>query len=643
MMRQGNQAKRIAMSNPETEKAESFVDVDAEALQRGAQLHAEGRLNEAEQAYRALLQGPPQQVATAHYLLGLLLTDRKDAAGALAQYEAAIGLGAASTDLFFRKGELLRTAGRLPEALASYDQALALQPDAKGCWNSRGIVLEGLGRLDEAVESHDRAIGLDADYVLSHHNRGSVLLRQERLDDAIDAFDQVLARNPAIAETWNFRAVALALLERHDEALTSSEHALALRPDYPEAHNNRSVALRALKRLEEALLAAEAALIARPNFPESLNSKGSALSKLNRFEAACDAYRLALAGKPNDAAIQLNLGMALEALGDLEGAQAAFAAAQALAPALPDARFASGLAHIRAGEVRSGFKLYETRWTQKGGPRHGYARDTLWLGETPLGDRTLLVHAEQGFGDVIQFCRFAPLAAPPSRLVLQVQPPLKRLLTSLDGIGSVFAVGEETPAFDVHIPIMSLPLALDLGLEDLAPRSPYLHASSVLVERWRRTLPPADGPRVGLAWSGNPGHDNDHNRSMTLDALRPLLRQGAQFVSLQKDYRTEDRAGLERAPEILRYDRELGDFADTAALIACCDLVIAVDTAVAHLAGALNKPVWLMLPRFCDWRWMNEREDSPWYPSAKLFRQDAFGDWAGVIERVAARLQTFQR
>ena len=627
------------MADPEIESTDHLVDVAA--IQRGAQLHAEGRLDQAEATYRSLLDGPTRQAATAHYLLGLVMTDRNDQDGALAHYEAAIGLGAASVDLFFRRGELLRAMARLGQALESYDQAVILQPDAKECWNSRGIVLEGLGRLNEAVDSHDRAIAFDADYVLSHHNRGSALLKLERLDDAVSAFDQVLARNLAIPETWNFRAVALALLERYDEALASSERALELRPEYPEAHNNRSVALRALKRPEEALLAAEAALVARPSFPEAFNSKGSALSKLNRFEEACDAYRLALTAKPNDAAIHLNLGMALEALGDLDAAQAAFAAAHTLAPALPDARFASGLAHIRAGEIRAGFKLYETRWTQKGGPRHSHASDTLWLGETPLGDRTLLIHAEQGFGDVIQFCRFAPLAATPSRLVLQVQPPLKRLLLSLDGVGAVCAVGEETPAFDAHIPVMSLPLALDLGLEDVAPRSPYLHASRVLIQRWREKLPAADGLRVGLAWSGNPDHDNDQNRSMALETLRPLFQLNGQFISLQKDYRTDDRALLERSPEILRYDRELGDFADTAALIACCDLVIAVDTAIAHLAGALNKPIWLMTPHFCDWRWMNGREDSPWYPSAKLFRQDAFGDWAGVVERVADRLRTF--
>ena len=627
------------MSDPKIDP----VPIDAAALQLGAHLHAEGRLEDAERVYGALLVGPVQQAATAHYLLGLLRTDLGQAPQALRHYDEAVALGAASADLFFRRGELLRTLGQPHDALASYDRALALQPNAKASWNSRGIVLETLGRLEEAIESHDQALAIDQDYVLSHHNRGSALLKCERWDDAVAAFDRVLALNPDIPESWNFRAVALATLERYQEALESSDRALALRPHYAEAHNNRSVALRALKRPAEALAAADAALSVRPDFPEALNSKGSALAKLNRFEEAGHAYRLALASKPDDAALWLNLGMAQEALGDLAGAQTAFAAAERFAPALPDARFASGLAHIRAGAVREGFRRYEIRWTQRGGPRHAHPKNALWLGEDPIGDRRLLVHAEQGFGDVIQFCRFAALAAPPSQLVVQVQPPLKRLLQSLDGAGDIRAVGEEPPAFDLHIPIMSLPLALGLGLQDLTTRTPYLHPAPFLVEGWRRRLPAETRPKVGLAWTGNPGHDNDHNRSMPLDALRPLLDADVQFISLQKAYRPADEALLSNLPQIIRLENDLGDFADTAALIACCDLVISVDTAVAHLAGALGAPLWLMLPRFCDWRWMNDRADSPWYPSATLFRQEAFGDWGGVVERIDARLRSFAK
>ena len=626
------------MSNPQLDPASQPPDTIS--LERAIALHGAGRLDDAETLLRKLLNGPVQQVATAHFLLGQVLTDRGDVVGAISQYDGAVGLGAASHDLFFKRAELLRRTQRLDEALGSYDQAIALQPTAKTYWNTRGVVLENLGRLDDAVDSYDYALSLDADYVLAHHNRGSALLKLDRMDDAVASFDKVLSRNSSIPESWNFRAVALATLERYDETLDCSDHALALRPDYPEAHNNRSVALRNLKRPEDALAAADAALALRPEFPEALNSKASALVKLTRYEEARDVYSLALAHKPNDAAIHLNLGMALEALGDLPGAQRAFAAAQDLKPDQPDAWFASGIAHIRAGDVKAGFKLYETRWTQKGGPRHSYDPATLWLGEEPLGDRKLLVHAEQGFGDVIQFCRFAPLAAPAHQVALQVQPPLKRLLASLDGVGAVCATGEAEPGFDVHIPIMSLPLALGLEIADLAPRMPYLAPSDVLVKQWRIKLPPSDGPRVGLAWTGNPGHDNDLNRSMSLETLKPLLAERAQFVSLQKDYRPEDRLRLAGLPQVLRFEQTLGDFADTAALIACCDLVITVDTAVAHLAGALGKPVWLMLPHFSDWRWMNDRADTPWYPSMTLFRQAAFGGWTDVIQRVADRLKS---
>jgi tetratricopeptide (TPR) repeat protein len=650
--------------------------MDTAAIQRGAELHSQGRLDEAEAAYRGLLDGPPEQVATAHQLLGLLLTDRGDTAGALGHFDAAVAGGGGTADIFVRRGALLRSLGRTRDALDSYDQAIALdaddaethhlrgmacaaldmaaaalesydraiarQPLIKTYWNNRGIVLEAVGRLASAVTSYDRAIALDPDYVLAHHNRGSALMKLERLDEAVASLDEALARNPSIPESWNLRGVALAKLELYALSLASSDKALALRPAYAEAHNNRSVALRALKRFDDALAAADAALAVRPGFSEAMNSRGSALAKLNRYDEAVESYRRADLGLPNDASIQLNLGMALEALGDLPQAQQAFAASEALAPHLPDGRVARSLAFIRAGEIAKGFKLYEARWLQKGGPRHAHPQETLWLGETPLGARRLLVHAEQGFGDVIQFCRFAPLAAPSQQVILQVRPPLKRLMASLQGVGALCDTDETPPAFDVHIPVMSLPLALGLGLGDLSPTIPYLHAEAAAVDIWKTRLPPAHGLRVGLAWTGNPQHDNDHNRSAPLSVFGPLLAEPVQFISLQKDYRPEDEALLGAYPGVLRFEDELKDFADTAALIACCDLVITVDTAVAHLTGALGKPVWLLLPRYCDWRWMNDREDSPWYPTATLFRQTWFGDWSALIARVAHRLRNIE-
>jgi tetratricopeptide (TPR) repeat protein len=651
--------------------------MDLDAFRPAAALHAEGRLDEAEAAYRTLLAGDAEQSAMAHRLLGMVSADRGDFQGALTEYDRALTLGEADASLLFSRGAALRSLGRMAQALESYDDAAALNPDfaeahhmagvclaalgrldeaierykeatrlspdEKRAWNNLGVALEAHGRLSDSLDSYARAVALDPDYVQAQHNRGSALLKLDRWAEALTSFDAVVAHRADIPETWNMRAVALARLDRHAEALQSAERALRLRPNYAEAHNTSSVALRALKLYEQALDAADAALAARPGFAEALNSRGSALAKLNRFDEAHESYRQALDISPDNAAIVLNLGLALEAMGDLVAADTALAKAEALSPDTPDAPFARGLVRIRSGDVAGGFALYERRWTQRGGPLLRYPKQTLWLGETPLGDRRLLVHAEQGFGDTIQFCRFAAMAAPPSQLVVQVQPGLKRLLSTLDGVADLLDFDDPTPDFDVHIPMMSLPLALKLDVEGLSPRTPYLSADPERVAAWWARAPKSGRFRVGLAWTGNVHHDNDHNRSIAFASLRPLLAAGAEVVSVQKEYRPEDLAALKDAPEVGRFETELRDFADTAALVETCDLVITVDTSVAHLAGALGKPAWVLLPRFCDWRWMNDRTDTPWYPSVRLFRQPTYGAWAPVIETVAARLRAEAR
>ena len=646
--------------------------MDLDLFRPAAALHAQGRLDEAEAAYGLLLDGPPGQAGMAHQLIGMVQADRGEPGAALTEYEAALALGSRTPELMFSRGEAQRALGRTGEALDSYEaaaelrptwadaqhgagvclaalgrtqeavdryrKAVELQPDARQPWNNLGVALEALEWLEEAMGAYERALAIEPTYVQAVHNRGSALLKLERLDEAVAAFDAVAALNPNIPETWNMRAVALAKLERPAEALQSAERAARLRPDYPEAHNTRSVTLRALKLYEAALEAADQALALRPAFAEALNSRGAALAKLNRNEEARASYEAALQLSPGHAGVRLNLGFALEATGDLEGADRAFAASEAAAPQKPDAAFARGLVRIRSGDILEGFRLYESRWLQKGGPQLAYPRETLWLGETPLGGRRLLVHAEQGFGDVIQFCRFAPLAAPPGQLVMATQPELRRVVATLEGAPDVRSFETDVTDFDVHVPMMSLPWALKLSLEHVSPTSPYLFADPVLVDRWRARLPATDRTRIGLAWTGNPKHENDHNRSLALETLRPLLTAPAQFISLQKVVRDEDAAVIARTPELLHFEAEIEDFADTAALAALCDVVIAVDTSVAHLAGALGRPLWLLLPHFSDWRWMNGRTDTPWYPSATLHRQAAPGDWSAVMTSLAARL-----
>jgi hypothetical protein len=292
------------------------------------------------------------------------------------------------------------------------------------------------------------------------------------------------------------------------------------------------------------------------------------------------------------------------------------------------------------GEYEHGWREYEWRWLDGGQqPEFG---ERPWLGEVPLDGKTLLVHSEQGFGDTLQFVRYVPwLAATGARIVLRVQDPLLPLLKGFPGTDRVIGASEDVPPFDHHCPLMSLPHALGAHRHPI-PAEPYLQADDLLRERWRQRLAGARPPvRVGIAWSGSRTHVNDRARSMALADWAPLFDAGASFVSLVKEVREGDQATLANTAHIAEAAGGLQTFADTAALIAELDLVICVDTAVAHLAGALGKPVWVLLPYMPDWRWLLDRSDSAWYPSARLFRQPARGDWTSVISEVRAALESF--
>jgi tetratricopeptide (TPR) repeat protein len=645
----------------------------ATALQSGAEHHAAGRLDEAEHAYLDLLQEGYGAEADVHHLLALVRDAKGDLSGALAACEAAQAAAAVSTELLILRADLLRRLERLSEALAVLNEILAAKPehgpalslkgvvllglkrfqdaldlyeaspaDALGAklLNNRGAALEGLGRLEEAHESYAEAALRDPTYALARHNDGSALFKLGRLEEAVASFDAALQLRRDLIETYNFRGVALQRLDRFQEALENFERAISFRPSFHDAWSNRSIALRAMGRLEEARRSADEAVRLKPDFAEGLNSLGSAYVALRRLPEAVATFRKALELKPDYYSAHLNLGMALEMAGDLGGALEHLERASALEPESPEPIYASGLVRIRQGELQAGFTRFEVRWSQKNGPVLRYPRQTLWLGEGDIAGQTVMVHGEQGFGDVIQFCRFAPrLSARGARVAMEVQPSLERLMKSLAGVAELGPFTDDPPPFDRHLPMMSLVLALGLELSDVTPTAPYLAPPEAARHVFAAILPKGERPRIGLAWSGNPNHRNDLDRSMPLETFSPLFDLDVELVSLQKEVREEDRAVLE-ASRITRIEHFLGDFGDTAAAIERCDLVISVDTSVAHLAGALGSPGLLLLPTPCDWRWMNGRSDTPWYPSLTLLRQTSPRDWepviAAVTERVAA-------
>jgi Tfp pilus assembly protein PilF len=495
------------------------------------------------------------------------------------------------------------------------------------------------------LTSFDRAMSLQPGFERAHFHRANTLHALKRLDEALASYDRVIALRPGFAEAFSNRGNVLQLLKRFKEALASYDRAIALQPDFALAHYNRGNVLQDLNRFEDALASYDRALALRPNFAEALSNRGNVLQRLKRFDEAVAGYDRAIALRPKYAEAFSNRGAALQQLKRHHEALASYDGAIDILPDYADAHFNKALCMLVLGDFDRGWDVHEWRWQteQLRASKHNLTRP-LWLGKTDIAGKTIFLHSEQGYGDTIQFCRYVPMvAARGARVILEVQQPVRRLMTSLAGATQVIARGDPLPDFDTYCPLLSLPLAFGTQLETIPAAVPYLHAAPQDVAAWDARLGPRTRPRIGLAWSGLPTHKNDHNRSVRLSALLPLLGADATFVSLHKDIRAEDAEVLKQRSDLLFFGKEIGDFFDTAALISNLDLVISVDTSVVHLAGALAKPVWVLLPFMPDWRWLLDREDNPWYPTARLFRQDGTHAWDGVIARVHAALRDFIR
>jgi len=502
-------------------------------------------------------------------------------------------------------GTVLSQQDRHQEGLQWVEAAIALKPDFSDAYNNHGIMLEKLGRYEEALASCDKAIALDPNFVEAYSNRANALQGLKRYDDALASCNQAIAINPCSPEAHNNRAHALQKLERYTEALASCEQAIALAPRFAQAHSNRSHALEKLEGFEEALASSNQAVALAPTNHEFQNNRAIVLEQLLQYDEALKAY---------DAAI-------------------------ALYPDYASAHWNKGLVQLRLGKYKEGWELYEWRWKrpEHEGDLHIYPQ-APWLGKEPVSDQTILLHSEQGLGDSIQFCRYVPLlAARGAKVILEVPDSLIALMSTLEGNPQVISRGSTPPPFNLHCPLMSLPLAFETICDTIPAHVPYLHANPEKHAKWKEHLGIKTKPRIGLAWSGIPLHKNDHNRSMSLETLAPLWALDMEFHCLQKEIRAEDMRVLSECP-MTSHTQHLQDFSDTAALAAEMDLIISVDTSVAHLAGALGKPVWIMLPFIPDWRWMMHRKDSLWYPTARLFREPKAHDWASVVADVVKEL-----
>jgi tetratricopeptide (TPR) repeat protein len=536
----------------------------------------------------------------------------------------------------------LHRQGQLRDAEKIYARVLKAAPNHFDALNLLGAVKMQLGRLGDAHRLLASAVKAAPRAPQGWANLGQVLHALKREAEALDCYDKALALAPGDVGTLNNRANALLSLGRHAEALDDFRQVLARMPQHAEAHMNSGIALAGLGRRDEAIAEFDRALSMAPRQPAAHFNRGIALYDLGRYAEAVAAYESALAVAPDHAGAWLNRGRALAALNRLDEALASYDKALALHKDDADAQFMSSLALLTLGDYARGFEQYEWRWRRSGMPAPKGRGRPLWRGDYPLARKTILLHAEQGLGDTIQFARYVPmLGASGAKVVLEVPPELKPLLVRLDGVAAVVAGGETPTPFDVHCPLGTLPLAFKTTLDTVPAPIPYLSADETHLAKWSVRLGPRERPRIALAWSGNPSHLNDRNRSIAFARLAPFFAAPAHFISIQRDLRSEDGAALAAEPRITPLGGELQSFADTAAVLALSDLLISVDTSVVHLAGAMGRPVWVLVPFVPDWRWTRAGDTTPWYPTARLFRQTSLGDWDEMIARVAAELTRF--
>jgi tetratricopeptide (TPR) repeat protein len=546
-------------------------------------------------------------------------------------------------DSMLRQAVALQQSGAPVEAEELYREILELKPRHFDALQLLGALMLQTGRLSEGIELLKKALAVNAKQPAIHSNLAYALNATQRFAEGLASADRALALQRDFPDALNNRGNAQAGLNKPQGALTSFDRCIALTPEFAAAWNNRACVLRDLGRPADALASCDQALALQPTYADAWSNRGNALSDLNEPQEAERSYRRALDLAPAFADAWNNLGLTQIDLNQHAQALSSYERALAVNPSAAETHWNESLCLLQMGRFEAGWQKYEWRWQRsriKAGART--FTQPLWHGDFSLDGKTILLHAEQGLGDTLQFCRYVALVSKlGAKVVLEVQPELMRLMGTLDGVDQLVEAGQALPPFDCHCPLLSLPLAFRTDEHSIPSSTPYLFADREAVHAWRERIDlPADSRlKVGLVWAGgNRPHvaelrKNDARRSITFAQLAPILDvPNVRFFSLQKGAAAQQLSESDSRERVEDYTEYLNDFADTAALVSQLDLVISVDTSTAHLAGALDKPVWILNRFDTCWRWMLERSDTPWYPSTRLFRQPALGDWASVMQ-----------
>jgi tetratricopeptide (TPR) repeat protein len=598
--------RRAAGRKPQAESRAADVSTPAALYAAGLGHMRAGRYLDAQMCCEKALSLDPDHADTLH-LTGLLSIRAQ-------QYDLAVEWIARAIRLdpkpiyLSSLGTTLRQQGRYDEALKTFEKTLQLAPDDAELWSLFGHVLSDLDRPDDAILALQRALKLKPGHWAAANQSALLFNRLERFEEALAHFNLCDEVKPNRALTLHARALALQGLKRFEESLADNLRAHALNPADPLTCNNTGNALLSLGRQEEALGWFDRALALRPGFEKALHNKCNSLTELYRFDEAFEIYH---------------------------GLQRTGASAET--------EWNLSLLQLLHGNFEAGWAGREARWRMPSHYVHSHFSQPKWLGRQSIEGKTVLIYGDEGLGDSINFARYVPMvAARGARVILVVADPVYPLLSGLAGISECRPLSAGIPpAFDLYCPMTSLPLAFGTRLDTIPSGTSCLpQPPETRIRAWEERLGPHDRLRVGLVWSGNPAHKNDRNRSMPLEALSRLLDADATFVSLQKQPKADDKVYLGERTTIIDLTDHLTDFVETAALVCCLDLVVTVDTSVAHLAASLGCPTWILLPYVPDFRWLLDRDDSPWYPTVRLFRQTETRDYASVLDRVQTALQT---
>jgi len=613
----------------------------SEEIDKGLLAYRVGRLDEARKYCEAVLRTVPRH-SQALNLLGMIAVCERRMEDGVRLFKSSLEAEPKSAATWNNLGMAYCAIGDLDNAIAAHEKAIVLDPMLVDSHNNLGVALLAGDRLDEAAAAFTRAVQLQPGLVEAQNNLGRVREEQGRLEEAVAYYRRAIALRPNYTEAWNNLGKAMQGLGEPEKAEAAFSRSLFLNPNQARVQNERALVLEKMGRLDEALAACETAIKLEPGLAEAHLNSAVMLHACRRTADAITACRRGLALRGDIALAWSNLGNYLISLNKTAEALAAFREARRLEPASPEFAFNEALVHLLDGNLRQAWEDHEWRWGVKATKtqRRPTGLSPAWNGSESLAGRSIVVYSEQGLGDTIQFARYIPLLAERGAQVhAVVQPSLQSLIARIEGVRSVGSVDGLWPDCDFTCALLSLPRAFGTDLSSIPAKVPYLAANQERVEKAAMWLASAGKHRIGAVWSGNPAHANDRNRSLPLSVLSPVLISAAPgWVSLQKSLRPAE-AEILRAAGAIDLSGQLADFEDTAAVLSQLDLVISVDTSVAHLAGAMGIPTWIFLPYAPDWRWFLDRDDSPWYPTVRLFRQTEPGNWDSVMARLAKALE----